>query len=540
MAYMVYVLILGVITQLSTSTVVPNIDLANHVQIHEKYETFEQPHFYKQAGVIREPSGMYLPYGGSLIIPFAYTVPALVGSQRVCNATNHLHELKEDMIAHIRQVLSPRPVPSRAKRQLFMPIALGLNSLLTAFNTYEEQSMKSTLEALRTNQVAIRNKIRGVVASQNMVIDKINRLAVIIGEQAEAIHAMTEKLGCDELYTSVGYQSLVSLITLIPSEFIAAYNAAMSGRIHPNRISTSALREILATHPSIRNSLYAKNPSLLYELGSVVLTSTIFDHRPTLMGILHLPKLIRDNPTPLYTFYSVNIISDNVNYMVELPTQMVCKDEYTCWEIDPSRCMRTLSKAVCLQGNKINHNSCIRGMKTGSLTSCKLSVSKTLNDTIIVQTGGGILIGGSQQDIVTYSLLDGRLTPSSPMSASNTARFITSKDHDYILNGGEIYTTHITNYVSNITYNTQNLTYPTVQDIYKLPDSWAPISHLDPNISWIEIPTVKYSMIGGLCGVILIILCIIVLVVILRKRCATSQSKDMILMEASSVPHRYE
>ena len=46
--------------------------------LKKEYCTMESVHFYQSIGTLREPSGMYLPYGGYEIIPYVYTVTGIV------------------------------------------------------------------------------------------------------------------------------------------------------------------------------------------------------------------------------------------------------------------------------------------------------------------------------------------------------------------------------------------------------------------------------------------------------------------------------
>lgn len=144
----------------------------------------------------------------------------------------------------------------------------------------------------------------------------------------------------------------------IPNTFLDAYNASVSGKIHPAVISVRNIIKVLGHHPELENTLYLEDHTLFYELCSIFITKLAMYLSPHIMGIMYLPKLAKAKPLPLFTFYPVNFRYENKNLMVKVPNR-ICTGDYTCWDFPPGKCIEMLHKLVCHQSFSIHYNPCL-------------------------------------------------------------------------------------------------------------------------------------------------------------------------------------
>lgn len=439
-------------------------------------------------GILFEPSGQYLTYSGTIAVPFVYTVPGLnLKSLPEMNCSMHgsIQQLHSNMISHIKDILLVESPPVRLhKRQIAMPIALGIQGVLTLFNTYETFSLQSSITALKDNTELIKTKITDIQTTTNLLITRTNAISVIVGDHSSAIIRLAHKMDCLDYYISVEYQTIVSLISGIPEEFISAYDAGITGHLHPDLLSAKSAKLIIQGHPEMKNTLYARNTALVYELGKVLITDAIFDNQPHLKGVLYFPKLLVTSPLPMYNVYTVNYIHEKTNHRIVLPEKMVCSGDDTRWDVDETRCIVAPSKLVCLQGHYHVVNQCIRSIYNNRSMNCIVHVSSDLDDTSIYQLGPGILIGGHTKEIKTMEVHESSVSPLRSLPISNSPILVTANTTPYLIINDELYSTKITGIEYQLLIDVSIFPQPSILPHIQVPGNWTPIELLDD--SWAD------------------------------------------------------
>lgn len=441
--------------------------------------------FITDKGILFEPSGQYLTYSGSIVIPFVYTVPGLNIKElpeNNCSMYGNIQQLHGNMINHIKDILltdMPPTKQSRQKRQLGLPIALAAQGVITLFNTYETFSLQSSISSLKDNSELIKQKITSIQTTTNLVVDRLNTVSVVVGDNSVAIIRLAHKMDCIDYYTSVEYQTIISLLSGIPQEFLSAYDAAITGKIHPELLSGKSAKMIINAHSEMKNTLYAQDTGLVYELGKVVIVDAIFGDQPHIKGVMYLPKLLTSSPLPLYNVYTVNYIVNNKNHRIILPEKMVCSSNDTCWAVDGAKCIQSPSKLVCLQGHYHTTDTCIRSLyKKGDMT-CKIHVSSNLLDTSIYQLGPSILLGGHREELRTVDVFNTNVSPLGVISPIDTPDLITSKVTPYLIINNELYSTRITGVEYQLIIDISISDHPEILPHFHVPSNWTPIEHLN-------------------------------------------------------------
>ena len=183
----------------------------DHYIAKEEYSTMKSVHFYQLIGTLREPSGMYLPYGGYEIIPYVYTVPGIVTHIKdECSQIDHITKIYENMIAHIRAVLGDsNNLSGRQKRQLLLPFVVAASTVLSGFNTLNGIQLNTAINHLRDNADDVRNQIRKMTKSQNLVVEESYKISIIIGEHASLLEEARKQISCQNILTGPEYQSYI-------------------------------------------------------------------------------------------------------------------------------------------------------------------------------------------------------------------------------------------------------------------------------------------------------------------------------------------
>ncbi|QWT43284.1 putative glycoprotein [Anisopteromalus calandrae negative-strand RNA virus 1] len=487
--------------------------------------------FYQSHGVLLEPAGYYYSYAGVSIIPLVYTLPSFNVKEDIgnCSTSDHLDKLYEGVITHIRDMLQSRRSGTYHIRQKRFLGAIAMGGAIIAqigidiYNTYESISLESRVQALMSNEGLIKENIKKIENSVNLIVDKVNVVSVAVSETAAAIKRMSQRMDCQDVLLGPSVTLAEALITELPSEYMAAFNAAIVGRITPELISVKNLEQVIVTHPDIKNTIYQQNPTLVYELGKFITLSLNVDEKPSIHGVMYLPKITQRTPHPVYNTYAVNILHNNHAWRIKVPAQIACSRVGHCWDFDASKCIVSSSKTVCLQGVYQNINNCIKGLHKADDDACEFEIASKDTDTLIYQLGAGILIGATNTTIKAVKIEHDVITPVDEFPPSNSPKLITSKDSDYILIKNEVYSTKITGveFKVNITLSE----FSPKHTEYILPDTsaWQPLTPLNLSWdSWIDIPSSYTSLIF----IIILILITIFLVYMVIRRLKNRNKKN--------------
>ncbi|QPL15364.1 glycoprotein [Hymenopteran arli-related virus OKIAV100] len=508
------------------------------------YDMLEGSHFYEAAGIVREPAGMLLPYSGIVAVPVTYSVPRFMYNYETdrktsCDSLNNLKLLYDSMIAHIGDAVDERKHLVRGKRQLGIPIALGLGAALGLYNTYETRNLKDMVNRLHDDGTLIKSKLMDLTVSMNMMVNRGNVVSAMVSKNAGTIDQLLRNVTC-LTHTFLGSPAIAmatSLTNLIPREFISAYDSALTGHVHPDLISSSALVEMIRQHPELQGTAYQEDISLIYSIGQFMMTSMSTDMVPTIMGIMYLPKILKQSKKPLYNFYSVNYhCSDGYNCRIKLPDQLACDGLYNCYGLEGTKCHTTLSNAVCQQGLVQTLNPCLLGLEKGDTTACLMTLTNNQSLSMVMQLQTGVLIGGTKEVIKLYDSSTPPMKQIGRLEPSSIPRLINGSQASYILYENELYSTVQEGIVSNTTFTVPNLNKTvSIPPGLDLPE-WTPLGQIDT--SWNITPDTKslgYIIWFTVCMQFLCIFMIVFIIFWVRRQMALKDYSH--LEELSTFTH---
>ena len=231
------------------------ISITLFVGAYGKYEKsilriFDDSHFYLKAGAYLEPGGQYLSYAGSIIIPFSYVLPRFVVNHtdyypKDDNITSMYYHLLE----HLREMV-------------------GINQ--------ESRTMRMILP---------------IISILSILIDNVGHISILVSDQNRTITSSSKRFRCAQRVDTLFHTFVENWFFSVPSEFLSAYTGSITRTLTPSLLSAKNLKDILLTHLEIPGTLYQYEPSIVYELGKVILTEVQEITSGVLKAIIQLPKV---------------------------------------------------------------------------------------------------------------------------------------------------------------------------------------------------------------------------------------------------------
>ena len=125
--------------------------------------------YYKNVGVLLKPAGQYIPYSGSIIVPFAHGIPHLrvIDHWDLCKDSDFssmmykLHVLASNKIKDKFSFMA-RTHGSKAKRFAALQIIAGGLLVSAAFNTYESFLLSSKVDLINENLGSVYDALKKI------------------------------------------------------------------------------------------------------------------------------------------------------------------------------------------------------------------------------------------------------------------------------------------------------------------------------------------------------------------------------------------
>jgi hypothetical protein len=319
-----------------------------------------------------------------------------------------------------------------------------------------ESAMKTMTDSMKTMDANIR-KIR---ANQQDILEYVN-------DHFVEIYSMVETLRCTHVarMTEVQAQTNLYLYERYLEESIGAIvHAASTGKITPRLLGVSKLKKILNDDPVMKNSLVAKETSLVYQYATVFPVK-IDIRKLAFAFILRIPGPTKGDVFPLYHLYNVGFHTtklpsdkspERTVYKVPLPEFVVLRGREGFVPIKAHECERAPALYSCSPTaliTKTRLSPCLNMLVQPNCTNCdfvedclKLTDVEDLGDDGIDHdirvTQAGVLIRSAKFPVQIYidsrHVRTGSIGTTLPINDQGTY-WLQHKDYNYFQIGKEMH-----------------------------------------------------------------------------------------------------
>lgn len=515
-----------------------------------KYETrvLESGIIAPTAGLVMEQTGSYMEFSGFLYVPIIYHMPHLIelnliGSGTNCNITVNPEHQK--MIISLLKNKIGDLIPERHRHRSKRFIETLILGGAVAWNRASIWSLQDTTDALDKQLHTMQDQQHVVTESINTMIDNQHAIHHAVDRQARILRELTERTDCSDLITNYFREVYATWLALAPNDFARVVDSALSGKITPDLLPANDVVDVLLRHPTMVNTAYSQDLTLLYELGKLSLHRVSFEPYPMVSGVMIFPRILMDRSAAMMRIHTTHMKTSKGYRKLKLPDAVACKSKDTCWEISPTTCRELLTLTLCPKVVRPDFNTCLNRLlsNTSPSSSCEWSLSKDPSMEVITFDGGVLVSATSTsgeimitqgQELVVHAMLE----------PSDSPTVLTSLEGDYLHIGGQIYQlrqeTIKTGYDINI-----NITLPEQRESLEglSVEGWTDESHIEHLRSEPWVPPTHYTW-WGVVGIIcvLLILCIIIIRYRFQIQRLHARVKDEVSgwLTVPSAPPRYD
>lgn len=421
---------------------------------------------FPELGILLEESGGVILRSGFIYIPITVRLPSLkvlTKDYELCKddwkefslLLESIELYLKGTIPKIEEVEESPSVPwmsaksSRARGKRFIPLLIGgLGMGASIWNRYSISSLKDKVSNLREHLKVAETRLSKLSQSTIKLAHGQDEIVHVVHKLTSALKQATSKFRCAELKHD-GFKQLIFsyLVTAMPS-FIRGVDAALLGRVTPDLVSPSELRNSILTHKEVETTIYKEHPSLIYELGSFLLDN-ITNEEPMISGIMILPLAHSVRTGSLLKIISVPVKTPNGLHQHLLPsTAIVDPTRKVVWIPDPLECSSTPGLLVCNALSSYNQiNKCLTSLVFGSnSTGCESQQVSNVSgiEASVAASRSGILVSNSITDYRIVKILQGReLSVDSGENRDREKCFIlTAADGDYLAVNNHHYPLH--------------------------------------------------------------------------------------------------
>lgn len=394
-------------------------------------------------GLVMDQVGTYMEYSGYIYVPIIYHMPHLAdanlqGNGTTCNITaNKPHQqLIVDLLKDKIGTLIPENHQARHKRFLATMILGGA----VAWNRASIWSLQDTVSMLDKQLQTIREQQHIVVDSINTLVGNQQAIHHAVNRQARILREFLDRSDCNALITNYFREVYSTWLSMAPNDFSRVVDSALSGKITPDLLPATDVISTLLRHPSLVDTAYSQDMTLLYELGKLSLHQVNYDPYPMVSGVMIFPRIILDRSASLMRIHTTYAKNGLEYRKLKVPDVVACKKESICWEISSSSCKEMLTLTLCPKQTKPKYNLCINKMLSSKVptSSCEWSLT-TRPELEVIQFDGGVLVSANNvtgeimihqaKELIVHKVLD----------PSDHPLVLTSLDGDYLHIGGQIY-----------------------------------------------------------------------------------------------------
>ncbi|QMP82174.1 glycoprotein [Blattodean arli-related virus OKIAV101] len=402
--------------------------------------------FDEDHGILIEEDGLSLTHDGFIYVPIVYKIPYPNGSltplENCPLESKFLHDMINLMMSGFHRMIpiqdhSPLSPPTRQKR--FLGVAASLLGLgLSAWNKAEISSIKSSIKEMREFLGVHSRKLDGLNSDLEFLNTKTKQLAVTQNNVLRSIVKMQGAINCQAIEQNLLWSMLSSFALHVPSLFIRACDAAVSGKLSPDLIPIEQLKELLKRLEDFKSSPYESWPNLAYEVGFFI--PDVISKNPLMItGIMILPRLYNENIGRLYRIHTVNFKYKNTDVRI-IPPKQIAINKDRIWIPDITLCQGYPGLLICPRTiEESSVNPCVEEIfYNNSTLSCPTLIRKPQSSPIVLSTRYGVLIGQQEESTII------KIHSSKRLSGTTTLRnsppmFLTADIGDYVLINGRMY-----------------------------------------------------------------------------------------------------
>ena len=242
-------------------------------------------------------------------MPFPYVLPRFViNNTDCCPKDDNITSMYYHVLEHLKEMVGIN-TETRAKRMI-LPIVSILSGGLSEWNTVEIQGFKSTIEGMQINSHQLDREIDQISSSSNKLIDNLGQMSILVSDQSRTINSLSKRFNCAQRVNTLFHTFVENWLFSAPSEFLSAYTGSLTDILTPSLLSAKNLKEILLTPPEMTGTLYQFEPSIVYELGKVILTELQVITSAVIKRVIQLPKITISSPLPIYNTYTTDVLKE--------------------------------------------------------------------------------------------------------------------------------------------------------------------------------------------------------------------------------------
>lgn len=521
--------------------------------LHIKNLVQDNMKMYPEYGLYTEASGTTLAFSTFLYQPIYFTIPDNIPFNYylpACNTTDHeiirseIHNIYKNAITKINDRIDPYESAlvketNRTKREpvtLALLVAAGVMSLMIGmYNTYQVTKFEEEANAMRQNIIKIKDAAKISVDALNQLITNNDEIGtVIIPELQAKINLLIYNQNCQSQHQSLKFAVYQHITENIYVRAINGMNTMYEGRITPDFLPLSDIRQHILTRPDMHGSIYQDETALIYQLGKLI-PYQVSKEPFIVSGMLVLPRLLREHVGYTLSIHTVPIKSDNDELVILDEPDVVVKDNVNkkIWSPNLTHCIKLMSAMVCpVHETHSKVSVCLTQLiYHDDISKCRFR--KINGDSLVKQATMGILISPA---ITTYHQIkidtDHNRKSNRINFPTNTSHFITIHDAAEVMINDQIYMLAIETLDISPPVIEYNITYTNISNLV-IPDIKI-IDHITVDLDLLPMHT--YSQYGIITILLIIIIILAVYVLIKQKKqkqdhhilLRTLQDKDLL------------
>ena len=210
---------------------------------------------------------------------------------------SNLLQTANEYIDNLRQLTSPTNLHKNSKRSIVLGvIALGLANMVISGIGYASlkahiNSVQHKFEQFQENQVDFDKSVLDVEKETIRIVQSLDH--TLDNLQCEMI---------DNKMLFLAYQLQNQWAALLTRIFKPMTQGKLRIALTPETIALEELTSIIEQHLTLKDSLYAESPTILYSTGELSVVQAFIDISTTSIvvhQVLHFPMITRDNLFPL-------------------------------------------------------------------------------------------------------------------------------------------------------------------------------------------------------------------------------------------------
>jgi hypothetical protein len=367
-------------------------------------------------------------------------------------------------------------------------IFAGIGASMSAYSISQAESMKRQILAVNEGMSDIVNAMITVTNGTRMLKTRTEHVLEYATEGLAEVYTIIEMLRCAQIgeYYSLQQATAVNLYrTYLASQLETIMDAASSGKVTPELIGVSQVKEMLQSHPVMKDSLLHDEPSLFYRYA--VAYPVRLDFQGLSFGyVLRVPNPRKADIFPLYRIYNVGFHQNSKRkkragvvdkpshfYRAPLPRFAVLRGHRGLAPLDPTACQSDPGLLYCevdALARTTPKSACLDLFMEPECTGCQ-ATEQCLQDIQvqaiatrpfqIMTTPAGVLIRSPTERVMIYRDspeelpgTQGRLVPQSPHGtywlSHNNLTYYTVGPVLYASQGRDF---HLTKVFSTVEYN---------------------------------------------------------------------------------------